>query len=524
MRLALGAVLALALHGSDVLASGEPQDSLAYKNAAKALQVLDRAIAAHGGPQLLDRSADLRVTFKGTLRRQGHYPRPWASRDTPIKLDWVYSAKLGALKSSLTEETEPPQLSVTIVGPTNGIELGGGKPEPIPDGEVQAKSREEFEFLPQEFLRQARAGAAGLRLLASGDGFDVVHYTLPDGQNRALYIDSKTRLLARVERIDHWTMKGDRLEWRTFDEYADRDGIRVPARSEVHRENESTQYDITTEIVDWKPGAEVKADELTIPAAFRTGFETWALAAPPEPKGQDLLPFHDLGRGTFVIDLPPSDSRALLVGFADFSVVVEAGDRSELGARILRTARSVLPGKPVRYVAMTHHHPLYANALRPYVQQGVTVLATAGNVDYFRELTTRPYRIHPDEQQQDPKDPVIEVIHGTRIIQDKAQRLELHEFDYSSHTDEYVLPYLPSHKLIVTGDMVYILRGDKPGPANVRERAVNRVVAEKKLVVQSIMQTWFLERADMLTPYALLLDKIRLAEEKDREAHKASSP
>ena len=496
------AALVLLLSASAALASGEPQESIAYKNFVKASEILDRAIAAHGGPKLLERGVDLRVSFKGTLRREGHYARPGAYRDTPIKIECVYSTALGAVKSTLTEETEPPAVSLTIVGPANGTDVGGDKPAPTSQAEVADRLREELEFLPQEYLRQARAGASGLRFLATAAGADVLHYTLPNDENRALYIDAKTHLLARVERIDHWTMKGDRLEWRTFDGYAERDGIRVPLRSEMHHENESTQYNVSTEIVEFKVGAEVKADEFRAP--------DFTLAPAPE-KAADLLPVHDLGKGVYVIDVPPSDSRALLVGFADFAVVVEAGDRSELGERILETAASVMPGKPVRYVAMTHHHPLYANALRPYVQQGVTVLATAGNVDYYRELTTRPYRIHPDAQQRAPKEAVIEVVKGTRVIKDDTQRLELYAFDFSTHTDEYVLPYLPSHKLIVTGDMVYVLRGDKPGPANTRERAVHRVVTEHKLDVDAIMQTWFLERADALTPYDLLEEKIRLA-------------
>jgi glyoxylase-like metal-dependent hydrolase (beta-lactamase superfamily II) len=194
---------------------------------------------------------------------------------------------------------------------------------------------------------------------------------------------------------------------------------------------------------------------------------------------------------------------------------VEAGDYSEISARLLATADHLLPDKPVRYVAMTHHHPLYANGLRPYVQRGVTVLATAGNVSYYRDLTTRPYRIHPDAQQRKPREPKIELIDGTRIIEDGAQRLEFHEYDYSTHVDEFVLPYLPSHKLIVTADQVYILRGEELRPANSRERGIDRVVKERKLDVEKIMQTWYLAESDHLVPYSVLEEKIRLAEAKD---------
>jgi glyoxylase-like metal-dependent hydrolase (beta-lactamase superfamily II) len=224
---------------------------------------------------------------------------------------------------------------------------------------------------------------------------------------------------------------------------------------------------------------------------------------------------HDLGRGVHVIELPGCDSRSLLVAFSDFSVIVEAGDRSDISARLLATADRLLPSHPVRYVAMTHHHPLYANGLRPYAQRGITILTTAGNVSYYQDLTTRPYRIRPDLQQRRPREPELEVVDKVRVIKDKKQRLELHEFKDSGHTDEYVLPYLPSHKLIVTGDLFHAVRDAKPRPADVRSRALHRVVAERRLEVENIMQTWFLKDAEHLVPYSVLEEGIRLAEAKE---------
>ena len=61
------------------------------------------------------------------------------------------------------------------------------------------------------------------------------------------------------------------------------------------------------------------------------------------------------------------------------------------------------------------------------------------------------------------------MIDGKRVIEDGKQRLELHACDFSSHVDEFVLPYLASHKRIVTGDQVYVLRDEPPGPAGQRE-------------------------------------------------------
>lgn len=507
----------VATNAATAAGSGDPRESFLYRNFVGASEVLDRALAAHGGAELLDRAVDLRISFTGALRYQGHYPRPWAYKDYSLEGITLYSAELRAVKSEQTFTADgKPQPTFTIVGTTNGLKRdGGGSPEAIPEAELGKALRAELELLPHEYLRQARAGAAGLRLLSGSDGHDVVGYTLDDGEARALFFDADTHLLMRVERVGHWEHKGDRLERRTFSDYVERSGIRIPQRSDVHVEESSTQYDLTTEITSIDVGAVVQADEIAIPEAFRAGFEEWKLEGPKADALNELLPSHDLGNGAFVIELPSADARSLLVAFSDFAVVVEAGDSSEISTRILATADHMLPGKPVRYVAMTHHHPLYTGGLRPYVQRGVTVLATAGDVAYYRDLATRPYRIHPDEQQRNPRELKLEVIDGTRVIEDGTQRLELYEFDYSTHTDEFVLPYLPSHKLIVTGDAVYVLRDAELRPANSREKAIHRVVQEHQLDVEQIMQTWFLESSDHVVPYAVLEEKIRLAEAQD---------
>lgn len=512
----LAAVL-LSANAPSAFGSGEPQESFLYQNFVRASEVLDRAMAAHGGAGLLDRSVNIRIAFTGTLVNQGHFARPWAELEYPLDGVLIYSAELRASKSEVTQQESGQRFpSFTIVGPANGLALGTGKsrPDSIPEKDLETRLREELEILPQEYLRQARAGAAGLRLLSGSGAYDVLTYTLDNGESRALFLDANTHLLMRVERVGHWKHKGDRLEWRTFTDYVERNGILVPLRSEAHNEGSSYQFNVRSEITKAEFGSVVGADEFSIPAAFRAGFEGWKLQKPKVESPDELLPSHDIGKGAYIIELPSSTSRSLLVAFSDFAVIVEAGDYSEISARLLATADHLLPDQPVRYVAMTHHHPLYAGGLRPYVQRGITLLATAGDVDYYRDLTTRPYRIHPDEQQRKPREPKFEVIEKTHIIKDGTQRLEFYEFDYSTHTDEYVLPYLPSHKLIITGDMVYIGRGEKLSPADGRDRAIYRVVQERKLDVQNIMQTWYLAQTDHLVPYSLLEEQIRLAEAK----------
>jgi hypothetical protein len=67
----------------------------------------------------------------------------------------------------------------------------------------------------------------------------------------------------------------------------------------------------------------------------------------------------------------------------------------------------------------------------------------------------------------------------------------------------------------VTGDLVQVLRDEAVHPASPRALAVHRLVNERKLDVQNIMQTWYLDRSDHLVPYSALDEQVRLAAAKD---------
>jgi hypothetical protein len=159
----LVAVLAFA-PGLSAFASGEPQESLVYQNLIRATEVLDRAVAAHGSPELLDRTRDIRLSMTGTVRYEGHGDHPWAYVDRPMKGTWIYSPDLEAVRSEWRSKSWQP-MGFIIVGPGNGLTDASGKPDSIPAAELKAQLREEFSWLPHEFLRQARSRAASLQLL-----------------------------------------------------------------------------------------------------------------------------------------------------------------------------------------------------------------------------------------------------------------------------------------------------------------------------------------------------------------------
>ena len=531
--------------------TGDPRGSFAYKNFLRAEEVLEQAIEAHGGRALLAGELDLRLRYTGRLWNQAHYERPWARHEYALAGELRTSAAGRALLWQGSSTYDRALHGFVWLDSERGIALGFGarSPRELAPEDLEELREEELRLFAHESLRRADPladdGADGcedggdkhardqrgqrrrrhderqrlpaarrdsLRFLASEGGEEVLQYTGADGTNSTLFIDAQTHLLRRVERLLHEPGKGDRLEWTEFSDYRSRANGQFAFERRSHREQHSTQYDDELHIEELSVGEPVPREELLLPAESLGGLTPLALAAVGT---EDLLPMHDLGAGVHLIDLEASDSRAMLVEFDDFCVVIEGGDRSEVAEALLETAAAHFPKKPVRFVAMSHHHPLYTGGLRPYVQRGVTVLATPGNVDYLRELIARPYRLEPDALELDPRAAVIEVMDPLHVIEDESQRLELHTFGTSGHTEEYVLTYVAPRRIGFLGDLLYVMEDEPLRPAGDRALAVHALVNELELEIVDWSQTWFLERGKAVFPMSDLEEQVRLRREQD---------
>ncbi len=248
----------------------------------------------------------------------------------------------------------------------------------------QQQWRTEMEILPQEFLRQASAFSSTLSLLVTDGPHDVLSYVLPNGQRRVLIIGKHDHLLQRVESLQHLASKGDRLEWTEFSNYQQKDGRQFARTVRSHIEEETTQWDTDLELA-WQAGGPIQEEELRLEETYRAEFPEFA-ARIFLPEVSEKPTTVNLGDGVYLIELEEVNSRSLLVEFADYSIVIESGGNSEMGQLVLQTAARLLPTKPVRYLAMSHHHRISASGIRPYVQAGITLLATEGNVDYLHDL------------------------------------------------------------------------------------------------------------------------------------------
>lgn len=478
---------------------GDPRGSVSFDALVAAQELLDRALHAHGGAAFVSGERRWRVGAAGNFDFQGHFARPWASSAYAVRSEVQHAPGV----ELVTVGQGGPFAHTAWLAAERGVWSTADRAVPLElSQEETAELREEdLMHLPWFHLARAVEHAGTLTEIPGPADHAALRVTLADGARWTLLLDRETHLLARAERLAHWPGKGDRLDWVAFQDYAPRHGIPVPAQVRWHREALTTQLQAQLNIESFELDQPI---ELNPSSAL--GELPALLPAPPASP----LTSHALGAGVFILDLPSVDGRVLLVDLGDHAAVIESGATSENGRAILATAAELLPDKPVRYLAMSHHHRISAQGLRPYVQQGVTLLATPGNVDYLRDLATRPYRIAPDAQQRAPREPVIQLI-GTRHVLGTGQ-LELHTFATSGHTDEYVLSWIPALRLGVVGDLVGISHTPETQKAGARTQAMYDVIVERGLDVQAITQTWPLDERYARIPF----DWIRATVERAR--------
>jgi glyoxylase-like metal-dependent hydrolase (beta-lactamase superfamily II) len=131
-------------------------------------------------------------------------------------------------------------------------------------------------------------------------------------------------------------------------------------------------------------------------------------------------------------------------------VAFDAPGDDGLSNWIIDAARQKYPGKPFRYVVLTHHHLDHTGGIRAYAAQGAAIVVGKGNADYFRKVLAAPqtlntYRTKPLTSRVLEVDGKWSETVGGRVI-------EAYSFE-SYHATGYLVPYIPDAKMAFQSDL-----------------------------------------------------------------------
>ena len=204
------------------------------------------------------------------------------------------------------------------------------------------------------------------------------------------------------------------------------------------------------------------------------------------------------------VELKHTNDRALVVEFEQFLLVAEAPLSSQNGELLIEAAQKLAPGKPIRYFVAGHHHPHYLGGIRPFVQRGATVLVGAGDEAYVRYLATAPHTLRPDSLQRHPRPVQVEEIplHGSKTVTDGRFEMQIYCIGaQSAHTNDYLLYYFPSEKLLFEDDLAGIPQQGPVRKASARQAGLHQAIQDLHLDVETVVQSWPVGTAGIKTVF-----------------------
>jgi glyoxylase-like metal-dependent hydrolase (beta-lactamase superfamily II) len=326
---------------------------------------------------------------------------------------------------------------------------------------TQRELRRGSAVLLLEMLRNPDRVTPSPDVIAGGAAHPAVAYRVGD-QTLTVMFDGATGLPARIRTLDYDNIWGDVTYDLVLGAWKAVAGVQV-ATSRKYELNGRVVSDTTITLASLN-GA-VSSDLLAIPDTFKAGASRAATGA---------VPYQWVIRRQFIgtyldSDAPSYDTRATsslrlvelapgvlhAVGGSHHSLVVEMRDHlivfdapvSDWQSNwLLGAARGKFPGKPVKYLVLTHHHMDHAGGVRSYAAQGATLVVGKGNGEHFRRVLAAPFTRNPDLMARDlTHTPIVEV--GDRHVISDGQR-EVHAYRIDNpHADGLLIGYVPDATL-----------------------------------------------------------------------------
>lgn len=460
IALRLGLFVALVASAS---AFGQTKELTASEQSYReARRVIDAGLAAYGG---LDA---LRSIENFTIRHEGHTVHRNQSRRTdppyertPLSGTLIIEPRRGRWYHD-NKGSYPGGFNWHWGLMTNGkesarvtfLERRVTSTQALPPQALRGRLR----WLPHNLLISALERAVQVRSLGRANferrPHDVLTYATEDGVQLTLYLDARTHLVSKFELLTSDPYFGDSVQEIIFPAHRTVGQFQVPT-ARVTR--------VMGEVVEEIPYAEVSFNKTYGDEQFKApaGF-----AAPPAAPPAETPPFSKLAENVYSIR--GGGYNVLAVGFKDHVMVVETPGGDQTSREVIARVKELMPGKPVRYAAVTHHHDDHAGGIRTYIAEGATVVTTPSLRPFFeRVAAARNFTHAPDALARTPRPLLIETLqNGKRVFTDGTQTVELYDIGRGPHTDEMIVAYLPQEKIIFQGDLLNRPEDGRAVPGN----------------------------------------------------------
>jgi glyoxylase-like metal-dependent hydrolase (beta-lactamase superfamily II) len=379
------------------------------------------------------------------------------------RLDWMRDMKYPAAERLKYSE---------IFFPTYGAVVND-KGEILPMSGIRhaAESRELVRALPQLMLLHALDNPQSV---AAIEDQELDHQTWPAvaytrGATRFIILfDRSTKLPAAVRTRDEDNIWGDSNYDLVFGDWDGLPGYPF-ARSLSYRLNAVEVQHVTFN--KWTLDGGPAPDVFGVPEAVKD-----AAGRQPVPSAvpyQWVLRRIFLGRftdsdaiyfppgGSFkLVELAPNvqhvqggGANNLIVNLKDGILVVDAPVDEGQSRWVIDAAKAKYPGKPIKYLVLSHHHMDHTGGMRAFAAEGATVIVPAPDKAYFEQVISRPHTLEPDAEEKAMKPAAVEEVKDTLTIKDDTVEIRLYNIP-NPHVEGMLIAHVVKDNILWVTDLV----------------------------------------------------------------------
>jgi glyoxylase-like metal-dependent hydrolase (beta-lactamase superfamily II) len=339
----------------------------------------------------------------------------------------------------------------------------------------------EFYITPWGFLKGAAANnATAARRSVEGKSYTVLSWSpavkAPSG--KAYTVNGYVNADNLVERVETWlgeNIMGDMQIVATYSDWRDfGGGVQVPTRIEQTRGGWPF-FEVQVASARGNPPnlAQLAVDTRTPPPGGGGG---------PPGGGQPpalTVTAERLGDGVFRYTTGAGSYDSLVIDFDNYIMMLEAGQSQARAAAYVAEIKKQFPGKPIRYVMVTHPHADHTGGLPVLVAEGATIVAQENSREFFERALNTPRTLLDDALARDPKRARVESVADKKVYTDGTRTVELYHIYPAPHSNALLVAYLPKEKVLFQGDFsVNPAQGGGMQPANDHVQALVPALAK----------------------------------------------
>ena len=168
------------------------------------------------------------------------------------------------------------------------------------------------------------------------------------------------------------------------------------------------------------------------------------------------LPFLPPGGSLKLVELGPNvqhvqggGANNLIVVMKDHLVMFDAPYGEANSRMAIDLAKAKYPGKPIKYLVLTHHHMDHSGGLRAYVAEGATIVVAAPTKAYFEKALKNPRTVANDEQEKKRMPVQVVEVKDQMTLKDDVSEIRLYNIP-NPHAEGYILSHVVMTMSFVT--------------------------------------------------------------------------